>query len=84
MLFEMFQVKWRHQSGARPTNRDCTTRDLKRNNEQSILLEQNWTAFRSAASSATAGVTLNDLVAEHMQESRQRRTDAVVGCEAHA
>ena len=74
MLIDVFRVQWPGGS-ALDLQTVMNLKGLKRN-EQASMLEQIGLDPQTALRGATAGVTSEDLVAERMQEIRQRSTDA--------
>ncbi len=74
MLIDVFRVQW--PGGlALDLPPVMNLKGLKRN-EQAVMLEKIGLDPQTALRGATAGVTSEDLVAERMQEIRQRSTDA--------
>ena len=74
MLIDVFRVQWPGGS-ALDLQTVMNLKGLKRN-EQAAMLEKIGLDPQTALRGATAGVTSEDLVAERMQEIRQRSTDA--------
>jgi vacuolar protein sorting-associated protein 53 len=76
MLIDVFRVQWPGGS-ALDLQTVMNLKGLKRN-EQATMLEGIGLDPQTALRGATAGVTSEDLVAERMQEIRQRSSDAAV------
>jgi vacuolar protein sorting-associated protein 53 len=74
MLVDVFRVQWPGGS-ALDLQTIMNLKGLKRN-EQANLLERFGLDPQTALRGATAGITSEDIVAERMQEIRQRSTDA--------
>jgi hypothetical protein len=74
MLIDVFRVQWPGGS-ALDLQTVMNLKGLKRN-EQAAMLEGIGLDPQTALRGATAGVTSEELVAERMQEIRQRSTDA--------